>query len=187
MHTIEPFYNWRDYYTAEEDEKSPFYGRQYSEFEFSNVIYNYYIHPQWDEFGSRTLYLKILFIDYTKHFAIIEFIGEWNDAIENDIMTLKREIIDHLESYGIWKFVLIGENVLNFHSGGTDYYEEWYEEVRENKGWIIMINMPETSLYDFRNDGITHFVELTNVPEWRTYHPKLLYKKIEGIVSHKLN
>ena len=64
MHTIEPHYSWRELYTAEEDKNSPFYGREYSEFEFSHSIYNYVIHPQWDFFGSQTLYLKILYADY---------------------------------------------------------------------------------------------------------------------------
>ena len=64
MHEIEPYFNWRHLYTAEEDPQSPFYKRTYSEFEFSQTVYNYYIHPQWDDFGSRTLYLKILFTDY---------------------------------------------------------------------------------------------------------------------------
>ena len=105
MHNIEPFFNWRHLYTAEEDPKSPFYGRTYSEFEFTQVIYNYYIHPQWDDFGSRTLYLKILFIDYDEQYVIIELMGEWNDAIENDIMELKREIVDHLSKKG--RFPLI--------------------------------------------------------------------------------
>ena len=41
MHSIEPFYNWRAYYIASEDKRSPFYGRNYSEFEFTNSIYNY--------------------------------------------------------------------------------------------------------------------------------------------------
>jgi len=59
MHNLEPFYNWRHIYVSEEDPLSPFYGRSYSEFEFSHTVYNYYIHPQWDDFGSRTLYLKI--------------------------------------------------------------------------------------------------------------------------------
>ena len=89
MHEIEPFYNWRHLYVSEEDPKSPFFGRDYSEFEFSQAVYNYYIHPQWDEFGSRTLYLKIIYADYELGYAVIEMIGEWNDAIENDIMTLK--------------------------------------------------------------------------------------------------
>jgi hypothetical protein len=37
MHDIEPYYNWRYLYTAETDERSPFYGREYSEFEFSKT------------------------------------------------------------------------------------------------------------------------------------------------------
>ena len=94
MQDIEPYYNWRHLYTAEDDPQSPFYRRVYSEFEFINTVYNYYIHPQWDEFGSRTLYMKILFADYDQNFVIIELLGEWNDAIENDIMTLRRDITD---------------------------------------------------------------------------------------------
>ena len=71
MQDIEPYYRWRDLYIASEDEQSPFYGREYSEFEYTNTIYNYYIHPQWDDFGSATLYMKVLFVDYDKGFAII--------------------------------------------------------------------------------------------------------------------
>lgn len=100
------------------------FGTEHSEFEFSNTVYNYYIHPQWDEIGSRTLYLKIIFVDYDVNMAIIEMIGEWNDAIENDIQTLKRNIIDLLIAKRIYKFILIGENLLNFHSDGDAYYEE---------------------------------------------------------------
>ena len=64
MQDIEPYYNWRHMYVAEEDMRSPFHGRTYSEFEYSQTLYNFYIHPQWDDFGSRTLYLKILFVEY---------------------------------------------------------------------------------------------------------------------------
>lgn len=131
MHDIEPYYNWRHLYTAEEDSKSPFFGKTYSEFEFTQTVYNFYIHPQWDYVGSQTLYLKVLFADYEIGFAIIELIGEWNDAIENDIMTLKRELIDKMLFQGISKFIMIGENVLNFHSSDECYYEEWYEDVQE--------------------------------------------------------
>ncbi len=58
MHDIEPYYNWRHIYVASEDPQSPFYGREYSEFEFENTIYNYMLHPQWDNIGSETLYIK---------------------------------------------------------------------------------------------------------------------------------
>src|SRR3546814_4304465 len=63
MHELEPFYKWRDDYIASEDSKSPFFKQQYSEFLFDKQIYNFYIHPQWDYFGSPTLYLKVLFAD----------------------------------------------------------------------------------------------------------------------------
>ena len=46
MHTIEPYYNWRDYYIASEDENSPFFNNNYDEFKFSQKVYNYFIHPQ---------------------------------------------------------------------------------------------------------------------------------------------
>src|SRR5690606_5785226 len=116
MHDIEPYYHWRDAYVASEDARSPLYGRDYDEFYFTNAIYNYYIHPQWDGFGSATLYLKVLFVDYDRHYAVLELIGEWNDCIYNDIMHLRREITDLMEEEGISKFILITENVLNYHA-----------------------------------------------------------------------
>src|SRR5690554_1415525 len=86
MHELEPYFNWRDHYVSSEDERSPFYNKEYSEFEYSEVVYNYLLHPQWDNFGSPTLFIKILFTDYEEGFTVIELIGEWNDAINNDIM-----------------------------------------------------------------------------------------------------
>jgi len=186
MHDIEPFYNWRHLYVSEEDERSPFYGRVYSEFEFSHTIYNYYIHPQWDEFGSRTLYLKVLLADYDEHYAIIELIGEWNDAIENDIMNLKREVIDKFMDAGISKFILIAENVLNFHSGDKDYYEEWFDEINDREGWVVILNMPEQTQYDFRRAKLNRYLELMEIDNWRVYKPFHLFKKIDQQLLNRL-
>src|SRR3569833_761384 len=116
MHEIEPYYKWRDDYIASEDEYSPFYATEYSEFEFDKQVYNYLLHPQWDSFGSNTLYMKVLFADYDRNYAIIEFIGEWNDSIINDVMLLKREIIDLMTESGINKKMLIGEKKHKNHS-----------------------------------------------------------------------
>lgn len=186
MHEIEPFFNWRHIYVAEEDKRSPFYGRTYSEFEFSQTVYNYFIHPQWDDFGSRTLYLKIIYVDYELQFAIIELIGEWNDAIENDIMELKREIIDLLEKEGIFKFILIAENVLNFHSSDKEYYQEWFEEVTDENGWIVALNMPAATQQDFRGKKLHYYIELMNLPEWRVYKPYHLFKKIDDQINQRI-
>lgn len=182
MHDIEPYYNWRHQYTAEEDEKSPFFGRIYSEFEFSNTVYNYYIHPQWDDIGSRTLYLKILFADYDEHFCIIELIGEWNDAIENDIQTLKRNIIDPLLKHHIYKYILIGENVMAFYSDGNDYYAEWSDEVIEHSGWVCAINFPHQNMQEINEARIHHFVFFNEITEWRTLKPEHLLYKIEKLI-----
>lgn len=180
MQEIEPYYNWRHLYTAEEDERSPFFGRTYSEFEYSNTVYNYYIHPQWDEFGSRTLYLKVLFVDYDFNFAIIEMIGEWNDAIENDIMQLKREIIDDMVQRGIYKFMLITENVLNFHSSDIDYYDEWQSDIEEYGGWVVAINMPSSTQYDFKQMQLERYVKLMDVPNWRTFQPMDFFNMVDN-------
>ncbi len=189
MHDIEPFYRWRDDYIASDDERSPFYGRVHSEFTFSNKVYNYYIHPQWDNFGSPTLYAKILFADYDEGFAIIELIGEWNDCINNDVMFFKREVIDPLVDQYISKFIIICENVLNFHGSDDCYYEEWYQEVVEDDGWITFVNtlphvedeMKDTQLQHFLNFG-DHF----NDVNWRPQKPKIFYQAIQAMVHGQI-
>ncbi len=187
MQNIEPFYNWRHLYDAETDRKSPFFGREYSEFEYSNTVYNFYIHPQWDDFGSKTLYLKILYTDYDTNFSVIELLGEWNDAIDNDIMHLRREITDELNAAGITKFILIAENVLNFHSSDDSYYEEWVEQVQDDAGWIVVLNMPQQSRYDFERARLNYYVHMIDLAEWRTYKPDYLFAIVENIMSRRLH
>ena len=65
-------------------------------------------------------------------------------------MLLKREVIDPLMSGGVTKFVLIGENVLNFHHSDDAYYEEWFDEVVEDDGWIALLNFREHVLADMQ-------------------------------------
>jgi hypothetical protein len=187
MQDIEPFENWQYLYSSEDDERSPFYGREYSQFEFINTIYNYYIHPLWDDFGSRTLYLKVLMADYDAKYMIIELLGEWNDAIENDIMTLKREVIDDFIRQGISKFILITENVLNFHSSDDSYYEEWFEDIAEGDGWIVSLNMPEATQHDFVKARLNNYIELINFVPWRTMKPDVIFNQIDNILLRRLN
>ena len=187
VQNIEPYDNWQYLYTSEDDERSPFYGREYSEFAYTQTVYNYYIHPLWDEFGSATLYLKVLMVDYQEQYAIIELIGEWNDAIENDIMRLKRDVIDEFMRQGITKFILIAENVLNFHSSDDSYYEEWYEDAVEAGGWMICVNMPEQTQYDFIRARLNNYIELINIPHWRTMKPDLLFYQIDNVLMRRLD
>ena len=187
MQNIEPYFNWRHLYIAEEDHKSPFYGTEHSEFEFTHTVYNYYIHPQWDDFGSSTIFMKVIFVEYEKHYAVIELIGEWNDAIENDIMTIRREVTDKLNRQGIYKFILIAENILNFHSSDDSYYEEWHEQIEDDNGWIIILNMPEQSKYDFKKARLTNYIELLELPQWRTLKPEIIFELLDGEMGRRLS
>jgi hypothetical protein len=190
MHDIEPYYNWREYYQSEDDEFSPFFGREYSEFYFNDQIYNHYIHPQWDFFGSPTLVLKTLYADYDEGIVIMEMFGEWNDCLNNDIMFFKRDVIEPLMESGISKFILIGENVLNFHSSDDCYYEEWFDEITDQDGWIALINFREHVLDEFKATNIDYYFILggsINEINWRTYNPSEFSKKISNYVARRLD
>ncbi|MEL7124406.1 MAG: hypothetical protein AAFO07_33530 [Bacteroidota bacterium] len=188
MHDIEPFYKWRDRYVASSDARSPFFGRTYDEFYFTNKVYNYFVHPQWDEFGSPTLYMKLLYTDYDEGFAIIELIGEWNDAIGNDIMFLKRDVADVLYESGIYKYILICENVLNFHGSDDCYYEEWSEEVQEEFGWICILNTLQHVEEEMRDTQLNMHIKFGgnyNNIIWRPHKPKVIYQMIEQIIHEE--
>lgn len=190
MHTLEPFYNWRHRYIAEEDERSPFFGIEHSEFEFTHAVYDHVIHPQWDAFGSATLYMKAIQVDYDDHYAVIELIGEWNDLIGNDIMFLKRDVIEPMMEQGIARFILIGENVLNFHASDPEYYEEWWQEVEDADGWIALLNFREHVLADMQKADIDRYFLLggtMNTIDWRTFEPEDLFDRVSAQVRRRLN
>jgi hypothetical protein len=187
MQDIEPYFNWRHLYCAEDDPKSPFFGRVYSEFFFTDTIYNHVIHPQWDNMGSNTLFIKILFADYHMGFAVIELMGEWNDTLYNDIRIFKRNVIDLLVDEGICKFILIGENVLDFHASDDSYYEEWYEDIED--GWIALLNFRKHVLQEFKFVNADYYFltggGLQDVA-WRTKEPAALFRQVEELVLKRI-
>ncbi len=187
MQDIEPHYNWRGLYIASEDERSPLYGYFNSEVYYTDSIYDFVIHPQWDNIGSETLFIKVLYADYIDGYAIIELFGEWNDVIQNDIMTFKHEVIDMMIDQGIDKFVLIAENVLNFHADITDYYDEWMEEIPD--GWIAFLNAREHVIRELSDYGIDSYFLLggkLNDISWRTKAPQKLWKNVNEVAMRRL-
>jgi hypothetical protein len=190
MHNLEPHYAWRDVYAAEEDERSPFFRRKYSEFHYSHKLYNFYLHPQWDGFGSATLYAKILFVDYDEQCALIELIGEWNDALYNDIMHFKRRVIEPLMKEGVVKFALFCENVLNFHSAEDDYYAEWAEEAHDEGGWVTCINTRQHVMEEMQSARLEHFIHFGaeyNDIFWRSQKPLIVFQIIDATVNGRVN
>ncbi len=189
MHDIEPFWKWRDQYIASEDARSPFRGRQYSELHFTKKIYNYLIHPQWDGFGSATLYIKVIFADYDEKAALIELIGEWNDTLNDDIATLKRKVLEPMMDAGISKFAFFCENLLQFHAGDSDYYEEWAEELRDAHGWAALLNVNRhvgEEMMTAKLHFYLHFGENYNDINWRAQKPGLIIEAIGALVDGQL-
>ena len=187
MHEIEPTYNWQKYYVSEKDAKSPFFGRSYGN-EYENTIYGYYIDPFWDEIDSETLYCKILMADYTARYAVIELFGEWNDTLHNDIMFLKRTVIDKLTKAGINQFILIGENIFQFHGSETDYYEEWFEDVED--GWIAAVSFRDFILEEFKRyhiDSYVNFGGTLQIENWRTMKPNLFFELVKTLIIKRLS
>jgi hypothetical protein len=187
MQDIEPFYGWEKYYNPAEDPRSPFFEREYNMHQYENDIYGYYIHPLWDEIGSETLYCKLLMANYDRRFVVIELFGEWNDTLHNDIMYLKRQVIDPLVAEGINHFVLICENVLNFHGSDDSYYEEWFEDVED--GWIAVITAPAFVQQEWKRYHLDYYLnfggtlDLTN---WRTLKPAPLFELVNSLLVRRL-
>lgn len=185
MHEIEPFLNWTNLYDPAEDERSPFFGQQYAGYELA--LYDHLIHPLWDYIGSETLYVKVLFVSYDQGWAIIEMLGEWNDTLHNDAMHLKRNLIDPMLAEGIQRFLLIGENVLNFHGLEDDYYQEWYEDTEE--GWIVAMGFREFIHREWMKYGIGSFFNwggALEIENWRTFSPQKLIQKIDQEFSRRI-
>ncbi|NMM49713.1 hypothetical protein [Marinigracilibium pacificum] len=187
MHDLIPYEKWLKYYRSEDDDRSPFYGKEYNFELYTDNIYGYYIDPAWDFIGSDTLYLKILYVDYERSSCIIEFIGEWNDAITNDSMHLKRNVIDPMINEGINKFLLIGENVFNFHGDDDSYYEEWYEDVED--GWICAVGFHKHVYQEWKIYGVDSYIDFGGSLElinWRTFKPMMLIDRISMEFSKRL-
>ncbi|MCH2045681.1 MAG: hypothetical protein MK212_16310, partial [Saprospiraceae bacterium] len=115
-------------------------------------------------------------------YAVIEMIGEWNDCLHNDIAIFKRNVLDILIENGIYKYILIGENVLNFHASDDCYYEEWAIELNEEDGWICLVNMLDHVWDEMQETGLDNFMyfgEDFNNVIWRPNKPQQLLWDIE--------
>ena len=102
-------------------------------------------------------------------------------------MMLKREILELMMHEGINKFILIGENVLNFHSSDDSYYEEWFQDVED--GWIAGVNFREHVVEEFKRNNLDYYINFGgNLDEmsWRNLKPIQFFKKIEEQLTKRL-
>jgi hypothetical protein len=84
-------------------------------------------------------------------------------------------------------FILIGENVLNFHADNDSYYEEWYEDL--NDGWICFLNFRDHVIKEFESYNLDYYLMLGgkfNNVKWRTLTPHQLFELTEQSVIKRL-
>jgi hypothetical protein len=126
-------------------------------------------------------------VNYSLKYAVIELIGEWNDTLHNDVMYLKRNIVDVFLKQGIKHFVLIGENLFQFHGGEDDYYEEWFEDVED--GWIVALNFRDFILTEFSRFRLDYYINYggtLQIENWRTLKPDQLFSLIQTLIQRRL-
>jgi hypothetical protein len=103
-------------------------------------------------------------------------------------MLLKRNILEILLREGINKFILIGENILNFHGSDDSYYEEWFEDVED--GWIAAVSFPEFIQEEFRKYHLDQYINMggtLQIPQWRTLQPLHFYQLVSGYIQRRLS
>ncbi len=176
---IEPFYGWLSLYSHEKDPHSPFHQIQHNLFYFDRYIHNIPCHPLWDDIGSESLLIKILYADYQEGFAIIELFGEWNDLFENDYKLLAENCLTFLIDKGIQRFILVGENVFHIYLETDDYYQALQEELEA--GWICIVRPREEVRMEMESYGILDYFYWSPIVDelpWRKLRPIQFYRII---------
>jgi hypothetical protein len=187
MHELRPHSGWENRYRATEDPRCPFYLEQGAPELGYHRMYDFVIHPEWDSVGCETLFVKQIFADYEQGYVVLELIGEWNDAVHNDVMEVKRRFADPLLAQGVDKFLLIADNLLNFHAGESDYYAEWAEETEG--GWVVILNARDHVLQDLTDARLTRYVwagERYRFGAWRAQDPLALCQGVDQMIQRQL-
>ena len=102
-------------------------------------------------------------------------------------MTLKRDLLELLVHEGIHKFILIGENIFNFHGSDDLYYEEWFDDVEE--GWIAAVNFPEFIQQEVKKYRIDQYINMggtLQIDQWRTLHPLRFFELVDKLIQRRL-
>lgn len=187
LRDIEPFYGWLELYSHERDDRSPFHRVEHNQFYYDRSINDIPAHPLWDDFGSESLLLKILFADYQQGYAIIELFGEWNDLFDNDFKLLAENCLTYLIDEGINKFILICENVFHAYPETDDYYQALQEELED--GWLCAMRLREHVREEMESYGIVDYFytnPLLDDLAWRRLKPPQLFKLVQSRMPHLL-
>lgn len=70
----------------------------------------------------------------------------------------------------------------------ASYYEEWFDEVTEEDGWIALLNFREHVIDDMKSIDLDSYFVLggeLNELGWRTLSPAHLYERIDDCVNQR--
>jgi hypothetical protein len=188
LHDIEPFYGWLQWYNQQMDPNSPFHEVEHNQFVFNRSINEIPAHPLWDEIGSESLLVKILFADYDEGYAIIELFGEWNDLFENDYKLFSENCLTFLIDAGISRFILVCENVFHTYLQSDDYYDALQDELGD-EGWICLLRARPHVKEEMEHYGIApyfYWSELLDELNWRKLRPEPLYELVADRIRKAL-
>mgnify|MGYP006267077413 CR=1 FL=1 len=180
LRDIEPFYGWLRLYSHDQDKRSPFHEVEHNQFYYDRSINHIPAHPLWDDFGSESLLLKILYADYQEGYAIIELFGEWNDLFDNDFKLLAENCLTYLIDEGINKFILICENVFHIYPETDDYYQALHEELED--GWLCAMRLRGHVREEMESYGIADYFYMSPLLDdvsWRKLKPIQLYQLVQ--------
>ncbi len=181
LRDIEPFFGWLQWYNTENDPRSPFYEVEHNLFYYDRSINEIPAHPLWDDIGSESLLIKILYADYQAAYAIIELFGEWNDLFENDFRLLAENCLTYLVDQGINRFILVCENVFHAYLDSDDYYQAMQDELED--GWICILQARDSVKEEMEAYGITPYFYWNGILDelpWRRFKPFQLFHIVEG-------
>ena len=91
------------------------------------------------------------------------------------------KIIEHIEEW--WGVFYRGEKI-GYASQTITPKSRGYR-LRDQS--VVSLNMPEPTQYDFKKAKLNYYVELMEIPNWRTYKPYHLFKKIDDELSRRLS
>lgn len=181
LRDIEPFFGWLAWYNTEQDTRSPFYEVEHNLFYYDRSINEIPAHPLWDDIGSESLLIKILYVDYHEGYAIIEMFGEWNDLFENDYRLLAENCLTYLVDQGINRYILICENVFHAYLQSDDYYHAMQEELED--GWICILQARDSVKEEMEAYGIAAYFYWNSIIDempWRRLKPFQLFRLVEA-------
>ena len=60
-------------------------------------------------------------------------------------------------------------------------------QLEDDGGWVVIIDMPQQSQYDFKRARLTNYIGLMDFPQWRTLKPEMVFQQVDNWVIRLLD